>query len=47
MGTNGYLYFSNFVHPLDKEVRNWILSFFTNSCENYFAKKKMCQKSNT
>lgn len=38
MGTDGYLYLSNFFHLLDKEGRYWILSFVINSCESYFAR---------
>lgn len=44
MGTHGYLYFSNFFHPLDKEVRYWLCSFFINICENHFTKKETYQK---
>lgn len=45
MGTSGYLYFSNFFHPLDEEVKDRTLSFVNNSCENYFAKMETCQKA--
>lgn len=40
MDANGYLCFSIFFHPPDKEVRSLILAFVINSCDKYLARWK-------